>query len=71
MRAISYDRRGFGRSDQPWSGYEIQHVRANLAAVMDYWQGGGRHAGLVSHGRRRSRALPIAATESRVARQFS
>ena len=23
MRAISYDRRGFGRSDQPWSGYDL------------------------------------------------
>ncbi|MDQ2999345.1 MAG: alpha/beta fold hydrolase, partial [Chloroflexota bacterium] len=22
FRAIAYDRRGFGRSDQPWSGYE-------------------------------------------------
>ena len=22
MRAIAYDRRGFGRSDQPWSGYD-------------------------------------------------
>ena len=35
MRAISYDRRGFGRSDQPWSGYDYDSLADDLAAVME------------------------------------
>ena len=35
MRAISYDRRGFGRSDQPWSGYDYDTLADDLAAVME------------------------------------
>lgn len=34
FRAISYDRRGFGRSDQPWSGYEYDTLADDLAAVI-------------------------------------
>ena len=34
MRAISYDRRGFGRSEQPWSGYEYNTLADDLAAVL-------------------------------------
>ena len=33
-RAISYDRRGFGRSDQPWSGYDYDTFADDLAEVM-------------------------------------
>ena len=33
-RAISYDRRGFGRSDQPWSGYDYDTLSDDLADVM-------------------------------------
>ena len=33
-RAISYDRRGFGRSSQPWSGYDYDTLADDLAAVM-------------------------------------
>ena len=33
-RAISYDRRGFGRSSQPWSGYDYDTLSDDLAAVM-------------------------------------
>ncbi len=35
MRAIAYDRRGFGRSDQPWNGYEYDTLADDLAAVME------------------------------------
>jgi pimeloyl-ACP methyl ester carboxylesterase len=35
LRAIAYDRRGFGRSDQPWSGYDYNTLTDDLAAVME------------------------------------
>src|SRR5262245_18702739 len=35
LRAVAYDRRGFGRSSQPWSGYEYDTLADDLAAVMD------------------------------------
>lgn len=35
MRAIAYDRRGFGRSDQPWSGYDYDTLTDDLAAVIE------------------------------------
>ncbi len=34
-RAIAYDRRGFGRSDQPWDGYDYDTLADDLAAVID------------------------------------
>ncbi len=34
MRAIAYDRRGFGRSEQPWSGYDYNTLADDLAAVI-------------------------------------
>jgi pimeloyl-ACP methyl ester carboxylesterase len=34
MRAIAYDRRGFGRSSQPFSGYDYNTLADDLAAVM-------------------------------------
>lgn len=33
-RVISYDRRGFGRSGQPWSGYEYDTFADDLKAVI-------------------------------------
>ena len=33
-RVIAYDRRGFGRSSQPWSGYDYDTLSDDLAAVM-------------------------------------
>lgn len=33
-RAIAYDRRGFGRSQQPWQGYEYDTFADDLADVM-------------------------------------
>lgn len=35
MRAIAYDRRGFGRSQQPWSGYDYDTLADDLAAVIE------------------------------------
>ena len=34
FRAIAYDRRGFGRSGQPWSGYDYDTLTDDLADVM-------------------------------------
>jgi pimeloyl-ACP methyl ester carboxylesterase len=34
-RVIAYDRRGFGRSDQPWEGYDYDTFADDLAAVME------------------------------------
>lgn len=33
-RVIAYDRRGFGRSDQPWNGYDYDTLTDDLADVM-------------------------------------
>ncbi len=44
-RAIAYDRRGFGRSSQPWSGYDYDTLADDLAAVIE--QTGARDAVLV------------------------
>ena len=35
-RVITYDRRGFGRSSQPWYGYEYETFTADLAALLDH-----------------------------------
>ena len=44
-RAIAYDRRGFGRSSQPWSGYDYDTLSDDLAAVIE--QTGAKDAMLV------------------------
>ncbi|MDP1932395.1 MAG: alpha/beta hydrolase [Gammaproteobacteria bacterium] len=36
FRAVFYDRRGFGRSSQPWSGYDYDTLSDDLAAVIEY-----------------------------------
>ncbi len=38
LRAIAYDRRGFGRSEQPWDGYDYDTLADDLAAVLEYAQ---------------------------------
>ena len=35
MRVIAYDRRGFGRSDQPWGRYDYTTLAADLSAVVE------------------------------------
>ena len=59
MRAVAYDRRGFGRSDQPWSGYDydtlsddladvIAHVQSNEITILGFSMGGGEVARYMS-----------------------
>jgi non-heme chloroperoxidase len=36
FRAIAHDRRGFGRSDQPWAGYDYDTFADDVAAVLDH-----------------------------------
>ncbi len=45
FRAIAYDRRGFGRSSQPWSGYDYDTLADDLATVIETT--GARDATLV------------------------
>lgn len=35
LRAVAYDRRGFGRSGQPWDGYDYDTFADDLADVME------------------------------------
>ena len=35
-RSIAYDRRGFGRSSQPWNGYDYDTLADDLAAVIEH-----------------------------------
>ena len=35
FRSVSYDRRGFGRSSHPWSGYDYNTLADELAAVIE------------------------------------
>lgn len=35
MRVIAYDRRGFGKSSQPWTGYDYDTLADDLATVLD------------------------------------
>ncbi|HSW32742.1 MAG TPA: alpha/beta hydrolase [Steroidobacteraceae bacterium] len=44
-RVIAYDRRGFGRSSQPWSGYDYDTLADDLATIIS--ETGARDAVLV------------------------
>ena len=35
FRVVGYDRRGFGRSDQPWTGYDYDTLADDLHALME------------------------------------
>ncbi|MBV9678704.1 MAG: alpha/beta hydrolase, partial [Acidobacteriaceae bacterium] len=35
LRVIHYDRRGYGRSGQPWNGYEYDTFAADLNSLME------------------------------------
>jgi pimeloyl-ACP methyl ester carboxylesterase len=71
-RVIAPDRRGFGRSDQPWDGYDYDSFATDVEAVLDdagiggevavagFSMGGGEVARLVSRNPQRiSRAVLI------------
>ena len=36
FRVVNYDRRGFGRSGQPWSGYDYDTFASDLHQVMSH-----------------------------------
>ncbi|MBW8744669.1 MAG: alpha/beta hydrolase [Sphingomonas sp.] len=73
-RVIAYDRRGFGRSGQPWTGYEydtlsddlaqvIEATGARDAAIFGFSMGGGEVARYMSrHGGRNVRAAGLIAS---------
>ncbi len=73
FQAIAYDRRGFGRSSQPWSGYDydtladdlstvIEATEAKDAALFGFSMGGGEVARYMSRhgGKNVSKAALIA-----------
>src|SRR5882762_4864701 len=35
FRCISYDRRGFGQSDKPWSGYDYSTLAIDLRSLLE------------------------------------
>ena len=35
LRCIAYDRRGFGKSDKPWDGYDYDTLAADLNAILE------------------------------------
>jgi non-heme chloroperoxidase len=35
IRCIAYDRRGFGKSDKPWDGYDYNTMAGDLKALLD------------------------------------
>lgn len=74
IRCITYDRRGFGRSSQPWGGYDYDTLSDDLAAVIEalnldnvtligFSMGGGEVARYMSRhgGKRVSKAILLGA----------
>lgn len=74
FRTIAYDRRGFGRSSQPWNGYDYDTLSDDLKAVLDeldlqdvalvgFSMGGGEVARYMSRhgGARVSKAVLVSA----------
>ena len=58
-RCISYDRRGFGQSSQPTTGYDYDTFAADLKALLDHLAlDRGRRPRRVLDGHRRGDALP-------------
>jgi len=82
FRAIAYDRRGFGRSSQPWSGYDYDTLADDLHALINelqlddvmlvgYSMGGGEVARYIGrHGTCRiTRAALISSVTPRLVRR--
>ncbi|SEM10087.1 Pimeloyl-ACP methyl ester carboxylesterase [Pseudoxanthomonas sp. GM95] len=72
-RVVAYDRRGFGRSDKPTSGFDYDHLADDLAGVINdldlrdatlvgFSMGGGEVARYISrHGQERLHSVVFAA----------
>ncbi len=72
-RVVAYDRRGFGRSDKPASGFDYDHLADDLAGVLNdldlrdatlvgFSMGGGEVARYISrHGQERLHSVVFAA----------
>ena len=73
-RVVTYDRRGFGRSEQPWSGYDYDTLAGDLGAVIEaldlrdvglvgFSMGGGEVVRYIArgHGGRVAKAVLVAA----------
>ena len=56
-RCIAHDRRGHGRSSQPWNGNDLDTYADDLAELVDAARPEGRHPCRPFHRRRRGRAL--------------
>ncbi|WP_222871115.1 alpha/beta fold hydrolase [Nonomuraea sp. PA05] len=65
-RVVSYDRRGFGRSSRPWTGYDHATFTADLAALIDSL--GLTGLALVAFSTGCAEAVGYAATSDRVSR---
>ncbi|MFP1740717.1 alpha/beta fold hydrolase [Lonsdalea quercina] len=71
FRAIAFDRRGFGRSDQPWNGYYydtladdihelIEHLQLDEITLIGFSMGGGDVARYIQrHGSHRVKAVAL------------
>ena len=56
-RVIAHDRRGHGRSSQPWTGNDMDTYADDLAALVEATGPAGRHPRRALHGGWRSRSL--------------
>ncbi len=56
-RVIAHDRRGHGRSSQPWNGNDMDTYADDLAELLEQARPQGRGDGRPFHRRRRSHAL--------------
>ena len=56
-RVVAHDRRGHGRSSQPWDGNDMDHYADDLADGDRNAGSQGRHGGRLLDGRWRSGAL--------------
>ena len=73
-RVITYDRRGFGQSSQPWNGYDydtlaadlhalLEHLDVRAATLVGYSMGGGEVARYIAtYGTGRVAKVVLAAT---------
>jgi len=61
-RVIAHDRRGNGRSSQPWDGNDMDHYADDLAELYNFLDLKKRHCHRPLHRWRRGRTLPSVAT---------